>query len=178
MLCTCGCCSLGQPPHSFADVYAISLHACLPHCLIHLRRVPGNCFRSTPLKVLHASCSRSISTVYRALCTTSSQKVVIKTYHKQKMQPKHHYKLQREVRIMQELRGRYVAELLDSFEDAENVYMILQYYSGGDLFKTMLVRGGVLDEHWVCVEVRLSASLAAWNTTKYGRQRQRHGGKC
>lgn len=70
------------------------------------------------------------------------------------MQPKHHYKLMREIKLMQVLRGPFVADLLDHFEDPDTVYLVLAYYSGGDLFKQMLVRGGALEEHWVCVEVR------------------------
>jgi serine/threonine protein kinase len=29
----------------------------------------------------------------------------------------------------------------------------MEYCDGGDLFKTMLMKGGLLDEYWVCVEV-------------------------
>jgi serine/threonine protein kinase len=58
--------------------------------------------------------------------------------------------------------GPYVAELYASFEDPSCVYMIMEYCEGGDLFKTMLMHGGVLEEQWVCVEVRGSvARLAA-----------------
>jgi hypothetical protein len=50
--------------------------------------------------------------------------------------------------------GPYVAELYSSFEDVACVYMIMEYCEGGDLFKTMLMHGGALEEQWVCVEVR------------------------
>lgn len=49
--------------------------------------------------------------------------------------------------------GPYVAELFSSFEDPACVYLIMEYCEGGDLFKTMLMHGGVLEEQWVCVEV-------------------------
>ncbi|KAI8468894.1 MAG: kinase-like domain-containing protein [Monoraphidium minutum] len=49
--------------------------------------------------------------------------------------------------------GSYVAELYSSFEDVACVYMVMEYCEGGDLFKTMLMHGGALEEQWVCVEV-------------------------
>lgn len=33
------------------------------------------------------------------------------------------------------------------------MYMVMEYCEGGDLFKTMLMHGGALEEQWVCVEV-------------------------
>lgn len=50
--------------------------------------------------------------------------------------------------------GAYVADLYTSFEDVACVYMVMEYCEGGDLFKTMLMHGGALEEQWVCVEVR------------------------
>ena len=52
--------------------------------------------------------------------------------------------------------GPYVAELYSSFEDSSCVYLIMEYCEGGDLFKTMLMHGGVLEEQWVCIEVRVA----------------------
>lgn len=37
--------------------------------------------------------------------------------------------------------------------DADNIYLVMELCEGGDLFKAMLLRGGTLDEHYVCVEV-------------------------
>jgi len=92
--------------------------------------------------------------VLKGVCVETGGKVIIKAYHKSKMHPKHFHKLQRELACMRVLKGHYVAELFASFEDPSCVYMVMEYCEGGDLFKTMLMHGGVLEEQWVCVEVR------------------------
>jgi serine/threonine protein kinase len=94
-----------------------------------------------------------VSTVYKAICIQTQSKVIIKAYRKSKMQGKHFHKLHREIVVMKMLNGPYVAEFYDTFEDEHHVYIIMEYCEGGDLFKTMLMNGGLLDEHWVCVEV-------------------------
>lgn len=52
------------------------------------------------------------------------------------------------------LNGPYVAEFFSTFEDAQCIFIVMELCEGGDLFKTMLMHGGLLDEQWVCVEVR------------------------
>ncbi len=101
----------------------------------------------------------SVSTVYKGVCTASNSKVIIKAYHKSKMHPKHHHKLQREISAMRALNGPYVAQFFDTFEDTTCIYIIMEYCEGGDLFKTMLMHGGLLDEQWVCIEVRGRQSI-------------------
>lgn len=51
------------------------------------------------------------------------------------------------------MNGPYVAELYSTFEDKNNIYLIMELCEGGDLFKAMLKHGGRLDEHHTCVEV-------------------------
>jgi serine/threonine protein kinase len=101
--------------------------------------------------------SGSVATVYQALETTTGARVVIKAYHKDKMQPKHHYKLEREIECMVAMNGSFVAELYGTFSDEKTVYLVMEYCEGGDLFKIMLKHGGRLDEHYVCVEVSPAA---------------------
>lgn len=95
----------------------------------------------------------SVATVYKGLCIESNIKVIIKAYHKHKMHLKHHHKLKREILAMKALSGPLVAQIYSTFEDANNIYIIMEYCEGGDLFKTMLMQGGVLEEQWVCVEI-------------------------
>jgi serine/threonine protein kinase len=95
-----------------------------------------------------------VATVLKAVCISTNTKVIIKAYYKSKMHPKHYHKLQREIETMKMLNGPYVAEFYAHFEDAQCIYIIMEYCEGGDLFKTMLMHGGLLDEQWVCVEVR------------------------
>lgn len=107
---------------------------------------------------LHVLCSCaapcSVATVYKAVCMATNNKVIIKAYFKQKMHPKHHHKLAREIDAMKMLDGPYIAQLYAHFEDTQCIYLIMEFCEGGDLFKTMLMHGGLLDEQWVCVEVR------------------------
>lgn len=98
--------------------------------------------------------SCSVATLLKAVCISTNTKVIIKAYYKSKMHPKHYHKLQREIETMKMLNGPYVAEFYSHFEDSQCIYIIMEYCEGGDLFKTMLMHGGLLDEQWVCVEVR------------------------
>jgi serine/threonine protein kinase len=52
-----------------------------------------------------------------------------------------------------------VVQLYGSFEDERHVSLVMEHCTAGDLFKTMLVHGGVLDEHWVAIQVSGSLSL-------------------
>lgn len=49
-----------------------------------------------------------------------------------------------------------VVQLYGSFEDERHVSLVMEHCTAGDLFKTMLVHGGVLDEHWVAIQVQVS----------------------
>lgn len=48
-----------------------------------------------------------------------------------------------------------VVQLYGVFEDEAHVSLVMEHCAAGDLFKTMLVHGGILDEHWVAVQARL-----------------------
>eukprot|EP00200_Dunaliella_tertiolecta_P002635 CAMPEP_0202353218 /NCGR_PEP_ID=MMETSP1126-20121109/9076_1 /ASSEMBLY_ACC=CAM_ASM_000457 /TAXON_ID=3047 /ORGANISM="Dunaliella tertiolecta, Strain CCMP1320" /LENGTH=868 /DNA_ID=CAMNT_0048945541 /DNA_START=268 /DNA_END=2874 /DNA_ORIENTATION=- len=95
----------------------------------------------------------SISTVELAVHNPTGKQVVLKCYHKAKMQDKHYHKLDKEVRSMAALSGPYVAALYAWFSDDHHVWLVLEYCEGGDLFKAMANHGGRLDAHYVCVEV-------------------------
>lgn len=96
----------------------------------------------------------SISTVYKALCTISKETVIIKAYEKAKMKTKNFLRMEREIKLMQCLVGEGLAQLYGVFEDGTHKTLVMEYCKGGDLFKLLLLKGGCLDEHWVCVEVR------------------------
>lgn len=70
------------------------------------------------------------------------------------MQEKHFHKLEREIRAMVVMNGPFIAELYGYYIDEESINLVMEYCEGGDLFKAMLLHGGKLDEHYVCVEVR------------------------
>ncbi|GFR41246.1 hypothetical protein Agub_g1920 [Astrephomene gubernaculifera] len=98
----------------------------------------------------------SVSTVYKCLMPGGNP-VVVKTYHKAKMVEKHFHKLEREVAAMRAMSRKVgkkgIVELLDTYEDANAVYLVMECCEGGDLFKRLMLHGGKLPEHWVCVQV-------------------------
>ncbi|KAA6418559.1 MAG: aurora-like kinase [Trebouxia sp. A1-2] len=95
----------------------------------------------------------SISTVYKALCSTSKDTVIIKAYEKAKMKTKNFLRMEREIKLMRCLVGEGLAQLYGVFEDQTHKTLVMEYCKGGDLFKLLLLKGGSLDEHWVCIEI-------------------------
>lgn len=64
--------------------------------------------------------------------------------------------MDREIRLMKLLEGDpSIVQLYTVFEDNIYKYLVMEVCKGGDLFKAMLLRGGKMDEHWVCSEVQL-----------------------
>ena len=55
-----------------------------------------------------------------------------------------------------------MVQLYGSFEDERHVSLVMEHCTAGDLFKTMLVHGGVLDEHWVAIQVRCFNTEKLW----------------
>ncbi|KAL6758105.1 kinase-like domain-containing protein [Haematococcus lacustris] len=51
------------------------------------------------------------------------------------------------------LRGPFVAELTSWFQDEDSVWLAMELCEGGDLFKSLMLHGGRLDEHYVCTEI-------------------------
>ena len=54
-----------------------------------------------------------------------------------------------------------VVRLHGSYEDEAHITLVMEYCASGDLFKMMLMHGGVLDEHWVATEVSWLSGTAA-----------------
>eukprot|EP00798_Chlamydomonas_sp_ICE-L_P007850 gene7850-1056_t len=57
------------------------------------------------------------------------------------------------VNSMNLAKGEYVTELFSYFEDDDCIYLVMEYCEGGDLFKSLLKRGGRLDEQYVSVQI-------------------------
>lgn len=95
----------------------------------------------------------SISTVYKALCIATRQAVIIKSYEKAKMKQKNFLRMEREIKLMNMLGGDGLVQLYSVFEEDTHKHLIMEFCKGGDLFKLLLLRGGTLEEHWVCMEI-------------------------
>ena len=93
--------------------------------------------------------------MYKALCSKSKETVIIKAYEKSKMKTKNFLRMEREIKLMRCLVSEGLAQLYGVFEDPTHKTLVMEYCKGGDLFKLLLLKGGSLDEHWVCIEVCL-----------------------
>ena len=99
-------------------------------------------------------CLRSVSTVYRGICSATSRSVIIKCYVKAKMKAKNFTRMEREIKLMRYLGdGEALVQLYGVFETDTYKYLVMEHCRGGDLFKFMLMRGGCLPEGWVCLQV-------------------------
>ena len=66
-----------------------------------------------------------MAAVYKALDVKSGSNVVIKVYHKAKMQPKHHHKLMREIEIMERMNGSYCTQLFGTFSNEDSICLVM-----------------------------------------------------
>ena len=84
------------------------------------------------------------------------------------MKTKNFLRMEREIKLMRCLVGEGLAQLYGVFEDATHKTLVMEYCKGGDLFKLLLLKGGSLDEHWVCIEVCMAGSaLAVLNVCRH-----------
>jgi len=91
----------------------------------------------------------SVSVVYKAVCAATTKTVIVKAYKTHKMSPKQLHKAKREIALMQALRSDPgVVRYLGHFEDQYMTFIIMEYCSQGDLFRTVFLRGGSVDEEW------------------------------
>jgi serine/threonine protein kinase len=99
----------------------------------------------------------AISTVFHATCRRTGREVVLKAYHKERMDERHRMRLAREIDVQQEIQRKaapHVCELIDAFEDDDDVFLVLERCDGGDVFALQHENGGCLNESFVCT-VRL-----------------------
>ncbi len=68
---------------------------------------------------------RSISTVYRAVCSITQAPVIIKAYGKAEMKPKNFSRMEREIRLMRLLGGGDgLVDLYSVLEDPNFKYLV------------------------------------------------------
>jgi serine/threonine protein kinase len=66
----------------------------------------------------------------------------------------HHSQVQREIQIHSSLSHPHIVEFFAAFEDAQGVYLLLEYAEGGDLFDVVKRRGGRMTEAALVKQVR------------------------
>lgn len=95
----------------------------------------------------------AISTVYHATCRKTGRDVVLKAYHKDVMNDRHYMRLEREIRVqraIQDIAAPLVCQLLESFEEEDDIFLVLERCVGGDVFALQHEVGGALNESFVC----------------------------
>jgi hypothetical protein len=104
----------------------------------------------------------AISTVFHATCNETGREVVLKAYHKDRMDNRHIARLLREIQAQQSIQDTaspHVCQLIDAFEDKNDYHLVLERCHGGDVFALQHENGGSLSESFVCT-VRLVSLLS------------------
>ena len=73
-------------------------------------------------------------TVYKATHNETGRKVAVKTLCKKKMNSYELEVQRREIDVLKICQHPNVIRLLDVYEDIENIYMVIEYLEGGDLY--------------------------------------------
>ncbi|KAK7042547.1 Serine/threonine-protein kinase ATG1 [Favolaschia claudopus] len=85
----------------------------------------------------------SFATVYKGYHEETHQSVAIKTVLRQKLSAKLFENLQSEIQILKSLSHRHITKLIDIVRTDRNIYLIMEYCSGGDLTNYIKKRGRV-----------------------------------
>ena len=91
--------------------------------------------------------------MFHATCDETGREVVLKAYHKDRMDNRHVARLLREVQAQQSIQDTaspHVCQLIDAFEDKDDYYLVLERCHGGDVFALQHENGGSLSEAFVC----------------------------
>ena len=71
------------------------------------------------------------------------------------------HNLKREVEIQCRLKHRNIVQLYGYFHDAKSVYLILEFITGGELYKSIGKNGGSVDQNMACKYMKDIASAIA-----------------
>ena len=77
------------------------------------------------------------------------------------------HNLRREVEIQCRLKHRNIVQLYGYFHDAKNVYLILEFITGGELYKSIGKNGGSVDQKTALAYMKDIASAIAHMHTNY-----------
>ncbi|KAH8112774.1 kinase-like protein [Phellopilus nigrolimitatus] len=85
----------------------------------------------------------SFATVYRGYNENTTEQVAIKTVSRSSLSSKLFDNLQSEIDILKSLSHRHITKLMDIVRAEKNIYLIMEYCSGGDLTNYIKKRGKV-----------------------------------
>ena len=101
--------------------------------------------------------------VYSAKQKSTGVQVALKVLFKQPMVAASAvHTLRREVELQSRLQHRNIARLFGYFHDAKNVYLVLEFLGGGELYKAVARAGGCVSEAQARIALRDVASAVAY----------------
>ncbi|CAI6005892.1 unnamed protein product [Closterium sp. NIES-65] len=84
--------------------------------------------------------------VYAASYAITGRKVAVKAYVKSALSALDRHRINREVALLMTLNHEHIIQWLGHFEDAQCVYIVQEWASGGDLFEELRASGGHMGE--------------------------------
>lgn len=101
------------------------------------------------------------SRVYECLDLVSNTNVALKVYHKADLCPLNFHQIKREMLIQSSFVHPNILGIYAAFNDAENVYMVLEYAAKGDLYHYLRHKGRRLTERQVRICGGVCANVSA-----------------
>ncbi|CAI5512791.1 unnamed protein product [Closterium sp. Naga37s-1] len=93
--------------------------------------------------------------VYAASCAITGRKVAVKAYVKSALSALDRHRINREVALLMTLNHEHIIQWLGHFEDAQCVYIVQEWASGGDLFEELRASGGHMGEARIAKHILL-----------------------
>eukprot|EP00798_Chlamydomonas_sp_ICE-L_P015342 gene15342-21429_t len=102
------------------------------------------------------------STVYKGICRTSGDTIVLKVYTLEAVCDLYKYQIYREVQTHSALQHENIVHLYASFQEGDKVVLVQEYAGGSDLFHIMHKFGGKVNER-LAVQMVLEPFLKVLN---------------
>jgi len=81
------------------------------------------------------------ASVSLATCTATGQKVAIKAFNKDGVDPDHLKRIRFEVKVMKALKHPNIVHLMNSHETDKQIFLVMQYCCGGELLQHLIKNG-------------------------------------
>jgi serine/threonine protein kinase len=105
------------------------------------------------LKVIRVLGEGALSTVVQCICSFSGLPIALKMYHRDKLNTLNVKQIGREIDIHASLTHINVIKLYAAFEDADGIYLVQEFATGGDLYAELSRHGGYMLEAHVTKHV-------------------------
>ncbi|KAG1654655.1 hypothetical protein FOA52_010283 [Chlamydomonas sp. UWO 241] len=125
-------------------------HACITSAWLPLQFKRNGPWSISQFVLGHTIYEGRNSRLHHGVDKVSGVAIAVKVYTKDKLTALNRFQVEREVNIHISLKHENVINLYAAFEDAHNIYMVMELAGGGDLFSRVRAAGGSFkDEHTV-----------------------------